>query len=50
MVVIRTLEYFVRAFGAQYTLIIITGLALLVVLVFREGIIAAVDALLRNCQ
>lgn len=40
VVVIRTLEYFVRGFGAEYTLVVITGLALLVVLFFREGIIA----------
>jgi len=38
---IRTLEHFVRGFGAEYTLVIITGVALLVVLFFREGIIAA---------
>lgn len=40
--VIRILEYFVRGFGAEYTLVIITGLALLVVLAFREGIVVAV--------
>ena len=39
--VIRTLEHFVRGFGAQYTLVIITGVALLVVLFFREGITTA---------
>lgn len=39
--VIRVLEYVVRGFGAEYTLVIITGIALLVVLFFREGIIAA---------
>lgn len=41
VVVIRTLEHFVRGFGAEYTLVIITGVALVVVLFFREGIIAA---------
>jgi len=39
--VIRTLEHFVRGFGAQYSLVIITGVALLVVLFFREGITTA---------
>lgn len=43
VVVIRTLEFVVRGFGAEYTLVIITGVALLVVLFFREGIIAAVS-------
>lgn len=38
--VIRTLEFVVRGFGAEYTLVIITGVALLVVLFFREGIVA----------
>ena len=42
VVVIRTLEFVVRGFGAEYTLVIITGVALLVVLFFREGIIVAV--------
>lgn len=37
---IRTLEHFVRGFGAEYTLVIVTGVALLVVLFFRDGIIA----------
>lgn len=41
VLVIRTLEHFVRGFGAEYTLVIITGVALIVVLFFREGIIAA---------
>lgn len=41
VLVIRTLEHFVRGFGAEYTLAIITGVALVVVLFFREGIIAA---------
>ncbi|WP_315925610.1 branched-chain amino acid ABC transporter permease [Mesorhizobium sp. SP-1A] len=41
VLVIRTLEHFVRGFGAEYTLVIITGVALVVVLFFREGIIAA---------
>lgn len=41
VLVIRTLEHSVRGFGAEYTLIIITGVALVVVLFFREGIIAA---------
>lgn len=41
VLVIRALEYFVRGFGAEYTLVIITGVALVVVLFFREGIIAA---------
>ena len=42
VLVIRTLEHFVRGFGAEYTLVIITGVALLVVLFFREGIIASI--------
>lgn len=42
VIVIRALEHFVRGFGAEYTLVIITGVALLVVLFFREGIIAAI--------
>ncbi|WP_054311586.1 branched-chain amino acid ABC transporter permease [Mesorhizobium sp. 1M-11] len=42
VIVIRSLEHFVRGFGAEYTLVIITAVALLVVLFFREGIIAAV--------
>ena len=46
--VIRTLEYFVRGFGAEYTLVIITGLALIVVLVFREGVITAVNLMVRK--
>lgn len=41
VLVIRALEHFVRGFGAEYTLVIITGVALVVVLFFREGIIAA---------
>lgn len=41
VLVIRTLEHFVRGFGAEYTLVIITGVALIVVLFFREGIITA---------
>lgn len=41
VLVIRTLEHVVRGFGAEYTLVIITGVALLVVLFFREGILAA---------
>ncbi len=40
VLVIRTLEHFVRGFGAEYTLVIVTGVALLVVLFFRDGIIA----------
>jgi branched-chain amino acid transport system permease protein len=42
--VIRTIEYFVRGFGAEYTLVVITGIALLVVLFFREGVIAYVKS------
>ena len=41
VLVIRLIEHFVRGFGAEYTLVIITGVALLVVLFFREGIIVA---------
>lgn len=41
VLVIRTLEYFVRGFAAEYTLVMITGVALIVVLFFREGIIVA---------
>lgn len=44
--IIRTIEYFVRGFGAEYTLVIITGIALLVVLFFREGVIAYARSLL----
>lgn len=46
--IIRTIEHFVRGFGAEYTLLIITGLALVVVLLFREGVIRAAAALLRR--
>lgn len=40
VLVIRTLEHFVRGFGAEYTLVIISGVALVVVLFFRGGILA----------
>jgi len=43
VLVIRTLEHLVRGFGAEYTLVIIAGVALLVVLFFREGILAAMS-------
>lgn len=43
---IRIIEYTVRGFGAEYTLVIITGLALLVVLFFREGILAFASQIL----
>lgn len=46
VVIIRSIEYFVRGFGAEYTLVIITGIALLVVLFFREGVIAYVSRLM----
>jgi branched-chain amino acid transport system permease protein len=46
VLVIRLIEYFVRGFGAEYTLFIITGLTLVVVLFFREGILAFVGKLL----
>lgn len=47
---IRTIEYTVRGFGAEYTLVIITGLALLVVLFFREGILSVVSQMLPTSQ
>lgn len=43
---LQMLTFWVRDFGAQYTLLITSGLSLLVVLFFREGLIHAVDALL----
>jgi ABC-type branched-subunit amino acid transport system permease subunit len=46
VVVIRVIEYFVRGFGAEYTLVIIAGIALLVVLFFREGIIVYLNRLM----
>ncbi|MFZ5671710.1 MAG: branched-chain amino acid ABC transporter permease [Pseudomonadota bacterium] len=46
VVIIRSIEYFVRGFGAEYTLVIITGIALLVVLCFREGVIAYMSRLM----
>jgi branched-chain amino acid transport system permease protein len=46
--IIRTIEHFVRGFGAEYTLLIITGLALVVVLLFREGVVRAAAALLNR--
>lgn len=46
VVVIRTIEYFVRGFGAEYTLVIIAGIALVVVLLFREGVIAYLSRVL----
>lgn len=46
VVIIRSIEYFVRGFGAEYTLVIITGIALLVVLCFREGVLAYLSRLM----
>lgn len=45
VVVIRVLEYVVRGFAAEYTLFVITGVTLVVVLVFREGLATSVAGL-----
>lgn len=50
VVVIRLIEHLVRGFGAEYTLFIITGLTLIVVLFFREGLIHATAALVRRLR
>ena len=43
--IIKIIEFFVRGFGAEYTLVIITAIALLVVLFFRDGVIVYVQSM-----
>lgn len=50
VVVIRLIEHVMRGLGAEYTLFLITGLALLVVMLFHEGLIAAAIKLWRRVR
>jgi branched-chain amino acid transport system permease protein len=47
---LQALAYTVRDFGAQYTLMITSGLSLLVIVFFREGLIRAGEIVLERCR
>jgi branched-chain amino acid transport system permease protein len=47
---LQALAYTVRDFGAQYTLLMTSGLSLLIIVFFREGLIRAGEIVLERCR
>ncbi len=45
---IRLIEHVIRGFGAEYTLVTVTALTLLVVMFFREGLVVACESVIRR--